>query len=299
MEATATHSRPAEQSPALDAANEAEFNPRFGPVRRLMLDYGATRVNRDSEDQKSDELWQGDCFDPMAPLEQAVPVYLRVGHGGALVAELTCSCIARALGLPTPEVFIVEIPPGRLPGSAMVSGAQAGVCVATRDIGGSTFAQLLSDDEDAAMPLLRHWPELGKVVAFDEWLANLDRNLGNLIYVAQTLHIIDHAEALGGSCRALFPLAALTQVQFSNRLAGMLQALSASNRSAMLGTISLWLSDSAAALNIAEVIHNAGTGQWNKPEENQELIDFITQRLTLTHALLCKRLGHPQLALKA
>ena len=43
----------------------------------------------------------------------------------------------------------------------------------------------------------RYWPDLPKVVAFDEWLANPDRNMGNLIYVAQTLHIIDHAEAFG------------------------------------------------------------------------------------------------------
>lgn len=283
----------------MTAANEPEYSSHFQPVRHLMLDYGATRVNRASEADKTDELWQGDCFDPMQPSEQAVPVYLRVGLSGALVAELTCSCIARALQLPTPEVFIVTIPSGRLPGSGMVKNGQMAVCVATRDIGGSTFAQLLNDDGDAALLLLRHWPELGKVVAFDEWLANLDRNLSNLVYVAQTLHIIDHAEALGGSQRALFPLTELTQQQFSNKLAGVLNVFDASNRSDILTQISKWLSDNAAALNIAEVIQNAGTGQWNKPEENQELIDFISQRLTITHALLCKRLGHPQLALTA
>jgi hypothetical protein len=154
----------------------------------------------------------------------------------------------------------------------MVPGKGVAVCVATLDIGGSTFAQLLNDDADAALPLLRYWPELGKVVAFDEWLANLDRNLSNLIYVAQTLHIIDHAEALGGSGRTLFPLAKLTQAQFGNKLAGILQAFSASNRSQMLSDIGQWLDDNVAALDIANVIQNAGTAQWNKPEENQELI---------------------------
>lgn len=283
----------------MTAANEPEYSPHFEPVRQLMLDYGATRVSRASEFGKTDELWQGDCFDPMQPNEQAVSVYLRVGHSGALVAELTCSCIARALQLPTPDVFIVTIPPGRLPGSGMVKNGQAVVCVATRDIGGSTFAQLLNDDGDAAILLLRHWPELGKVVAFDEWMANLDRNLSNLIYVAQTLHIIDHAEALGGSHRALFPLSELTHQQFSNKLAGILNVFDASNRSDMLTQISKWLSDNAAALNIAEMIQNAGTGRWNTPEENQELIDFISQRLTITHAMLCRRLGHPQLVLPA
>ena len=275
------------------------FNLQFPPVRRLVLNEGAARVARDVEDSKADELWQGDAVDPANPQDPTVPVYLRLGQRAALVAELVCGCVARALCLPAPEVFLLTVPAGHLAGSALARPDAPTLCVATRDIGGATFAQFLSSNEDAALQLLHQWPELARVVAFDEWLANQDRNLGNIIYVAQTLHIIDHADAFGGSARQLFPLAELTTQQFQNKLAGTLNAYKSSKRNELLQDVHTWLAQVGAGINIPAVVESASTRPWNTPEQDGELVDFIQQRLTLTHALLCNRLGHPQLSLTA
>lgn len=264
-----------------------------------MLDEGASLVPRDDLEDKDDELWVGDAFDPREPGAAAIPVYVRLGKSGALVAELVCGCLARAMKLPAPEVFLISIPQGHLPASRLASSEAHTLCVGTRDIGGTNFTQLLRTNGVGALPLLRNWAELPKVVAFDEWLANQDRNTGNLVYVAQTLHIIDHADAFGGSTRELFPLAELTSMSFSNLLADMFNAFAPESRKDLLDQVHAWMLENAATLDVQEVVSSALTSLWNTPEQDTELVDFIKARLTLTHSLLCHRLGHPQLSLQA
>lgn len=282
-----------------DSANEPLFTRPPHAVRHLVLDAGASRVHRAHEQAKPDELWQGDAYDPQDPDGPTVAIYLRVAGQPALVAELICGTLARALDLPAPEVYLVTVPPATLPASSHASHNRPTLCVGTRDIGGTTFAQLLTSNEQAHLPLLMRWPELSKVAAFDEWLANVDRNMGNLLYVAQTLHIIDHAEAFGGSARELFPLHELTEMAFENKLGRVMQALDASHRDKALRELQQWIAASVGGIDLADMVQGAVTEALCQPQERSELVDFIRIRLTLTHQLLCTRLGHPQLALRA
>lgn len=277
------------------SANDSIFAV-LQPVRTLVLDTGATRIKRPKERQKADELWQGVGFGADAPSD-GVPLYVRVGAHPALVAELLCGVLAHALKLPAPEVYLVQVPPGHMPRSKLVNGKQTTLCVGTRDIGGDTFAQLLQDHCDAAAPLLRDWPDLPRVAAFDEWLANPDRNMGNLLYVAQTIHIIDHAEAFGGSTRELYPLSDLTDMPFTNLLGDFMGYLEAKKLPPLLADMGVWLKDIAAATDIPAAVECAVGTYSTPPDKNRELIDFITKRLSITHTLLCRRLGHPQLTL--
>lgn len=284
---------------ALTCANEDTFEPTWGPVRRLLLYEGATRVIRASETDKTDELWQGDAYDPARPGDTAIPIYFRIGTTQALAAELVCGCLAQQLNLPAPEVFVLSVPKGSLSGSKLVRRGQGTICVATRDLGGETFNQFLNANADAAVCLLRNWPELGKVIAFDEWTANIDRNLDNIIYSAETLHIIDHAEAFGGQVRLVMELGKLTTMHIVNKLAGVLNQLNAKARNAILNDLHAWLGDMVTGMDVGSAVTRACTSEWHSPAQDAELIDFLQQRLPITHALLCQQLGHPQLTLKA
>jgi hypothetical protein len=226
-------------------------------------------------------------------------LYLRIGPDPSLLAEVVCGVLARALQLPAPDVYLVQVPPGTMPRSRFTHAKTSTLCVGTQDIGGNTFAQLLDEDPEAVAPLLRDWTALASVTAFDEWLANPDRNMGNLLYVAQTIHIIDHAQAFGGSCRSLYPLAELTQVQFSNILGGLINTFDAKRHPPLLQQMEDWLTGVAAATDITTAVECAHTAQWANSKQKQELIDFIAERLTITHSLLCHRLRHPQLKLIA
>ena len=278
-------------------ANEERFDPVPTPVRLLTLDEGAKRVQRDHEALKGDELWQGDVYDPFKPDEVPIPIYLRVGPVAPLVAELLCAVVARALGLPAPEPFVVLVEPGLLSSSVLLDPTMRHLCVGTRDIGGTTFAQLLLADSATAVQLIKNWSHLVPVTALDEWLANPDRNMGNILYVAQTLHIIDHAEAFGGSVRKLFPLAEITEDALANKLALVLNDPNANQRQIYLNQAKEWLTFTAGQLNVSAVVAMAEISRWQTAEEEVELVHFITNRLTIAHRLLCNRLGHPQLAL--
>ena len=281
------------------SANESVFALPQPLARQMVLDEGASRVWRPNEDAKHDELWLGDLYDPTDPDGVTTSAYLRLGTNPVLVAELVCGCMARALDLPAPEVYLVKVPARALPGSSIASSNIDTLCVATRDVGGQTFAQLLSSDEKATARLLRNWPALGQVAAFDEWLANVDRNMGNLLYVAQTIHIIDHAEAFGGAARKLFPLADLGEMEFENKLGRLLVAFDPSRRTSILSELESWLTQSVAGIDIAATVRRAVSEALCNTEQHAELVDFIRHRLTITHRLLCNRLGHPQLPLPA
>lgn len=278
-------------------ANEAAFTSRAAPVRLVTLAEGAARVQRAAEAIKRDELWRGEVFDQNDAKAPPVPVYLRVCKAMPLVAELLCGIFARHLNLPAPEVFVVLVEKFTLPGSDMLDPANRHLCVGTLDIGGNTFSQLIDERSDYAKRMLTQWQHLLPVTVLDEWLANTDRNLGNILYVAQTLHIIDHAEAFGGSHRSLFPLADLTEDPLTNKLAAWLPGNTPAERQALLDRAHQWLVTNAGSLDIADLVASAGLDRWQSNAEEVELVNFISNRLKITHHLLCSRLGHPQLKL--
>ena len=252
---------------------------------------------RNGEPAKRDELWRGEVFDQAAPNAPPIQIYLRVCKALPLVAELLCGVIARHLGLPAPEVFVVLVETGALPRSKLLQPTQRHLCVGTRDVGGTTFSQLINEDSDYAKGMLRAWQHLLPVTVLDEWLANPDRNMGNILYAAQALHIIDHAEAFGGSARGLFPLAELTHDALTNKLAQLLPTRTPGERQSLLDQARQWLTFTAGTLKIADAVASAGIQRWQTSDQEAELVNFITTRLTITHHLLCSRLGHPQLNL--
>ena len=252
---------------------------------------------RSGENSKADELWLGMAHGPDTE-DEDTPVYLRLSEPLPTVAELVCSVVGRALGLPVPEPFIVQLPPGVLEGSALHRGGIKMV-FASRDLGGEQFALLLRRDSAHAERILRAWSQLVPVATFDEWMANQDRNAGNMIWAAHTLWLIDHAEALGGCARRLYSLAELTEDALTNHLAEMLRREALPKQSAdYLDQAAAWIRQPAATLDLGQALACANLALWQTEQEQAELLAFVTHRLTVTHRLLCNRLGHPQLDLQ-
>lgn len=282
------------------AANAPRFDPLAQPVRVLRLNKGAHKVPRRGSSDKPDELWLGTAWDERCPGEPDIPVYVRVGGLGQVTAELVCAVVGRALGLPVPEPFLVRIGAGVLPRSRLLDRkAPESLAFASHDASGSTFVQLLRADSSFAMQMLLQWQHLIPVATFDEWLANTDRNFGNILFAAGTLWLIDHAEALGGTQGRLYPLSQLTDAAFTNVLGDVLKSLKTADRAAALTDAQAWVLHPAGALDLADALLCTGLAPWRTAAEEAELLDFIRARLTLAHSLLCQRLGHPQLALPA
>lgn len=277
------------------SANDSAFDLRPQPVKLLTLNKGAERVPRDREESKDDELWQGTAFDQSAADAVDVPVYVRIAKPMPVVAELLCAVIGRSLGLPVPQPFIVKIPVATLPGSRLLPIGTPALAFASLDVGGTTFSQLLRSGSPGADAMLMAWEHMVPVAAFDEWMANRDRNLGNILFVANALWLIDHAEAFHGGARGLFGLPELVEQPNTNILGNMLAKLSLEACSKHLETAKTWLIGMASRVDVSEAAICADIQQWQSAEQQAELLDFIGQRLSITHQLLCSRLGHPQL----
>lgn len=279
----------------IGSANDSTFGLPLRPVRVLRLNRGAERIERAREENKDDELWLGSAYDPNDPDGDDIGVYVRIANPMPVVAELMCAVIGRSMGLPVPEPFLVSIDKGGLPASGLLPQEKPALAFASLNVGGQTFSQLLRGDSPTMQTMLMKWEHMIPVATFDEWMANRDRNLSNILFVANVLWIIDHAEAFHGKARGLFGLTDLIEDQSSNILGDILAKCSPSECAVHLEAAQAWLSKTAFQVDVQEAATCADIDYWQTPEQKAELLDFVTKRLTLTHRLLCTRLGHPQL----
>lgn len=272
--------------------------PSLAPVRVLRLNQGAIRVKRRNACRRGDELWVGTAYSESGP-DNDVPLYLRIGTARHIVAELVCAVIGRAIGLPVPEPLIVKIGRGDLPTSRLIDrAADVTLAFASASVGGDSCAQLLREDSEHALRLVMTWRHLLPTTAFDEWMANPDRNLGNIVFAAQNLWLIDHAQALGGKAAEVSSLKSLQQQAFPNVLAKLIEsAFPLADRADHLNRVQRWLNDNTLALDLEEAIAATGVRRWHTKRERTQLLNFVQNRLLITHSLLCNRLGHPQLNL--
>lgn len=110
----------------------------------------------------------------------------------AILVEIFCAQLARALELPCPTPYLSV---GR--GCDFGIGTDAPVYLfASQASEHPTLAAILNDPQEAVQILARA-KLLHRVIVFDEWIANPDRGLKNLLLdSASGVQLIDHEEAL-------------------------------------------------------------------------------------------------------
>jgi len=118
------------------------------------------------------------------------------GQGAkALIAELVCGEIARALGLPVPEIVFVELDPELArtepdPEIQHLIRASAGINLALDYLPGAMAFDPLVETPDADLA--------SRIVWFDAYVSNVDRTPRNtnLLVWHRRLRLIDHGAAL-------------------------------------------------------------------------------------------------------
>lgn len=154
---------------------------------------------------------RGVSFKHMAEVDfdgHVAPAYVKIEDPGqaTLVNEALGYLACRILNIPTPAyAAILDIEPHQL---ANVPGVPNWVfsspgpvkAWAAEDMGADCLAQLysgLEEENDLLMALMRS-PDGPKIAALDEFLANADRNNGNVLHVsAAKFAAIDHGAVLG------------------------------------------------------------------------------------------------------
>ncbi|MFL1404217.1 HipA family kinase [Marinobacter sp. M1N3S26] len=130
------------------------------------------------------EIWIADALSH----EGDVRLYIKRATNPEILAECLSALLARQLDLPSPRVFVVADPERLIDGDLFVG---------SEDAGSPSIKQRLESGDPAVEKVLRKWEKLHQLTLFDEWIANPDRNLGNLLWGGgDDWNLIDHAYSL-------------------------------------------------------------------------------------------------------
>lgn len=155
-----------------------------------------------------------------------VTVFLKDNSFQELANELLASQLGRSLGLPIPNCFVAVCEDTVLPAFKAPFGKKQGtrywfaIEEESADNLTTFFGSNLQNYQSSSITKkLRSWSHIGKALLFDAWVANIDRNTGNLLYRApDSFFLIDHGQCFTGpswSPAALDPVG-----QFSNKMSG-------------------------------------------------------------------------------
>jgi len=108
--------------------------------------------------------------------------------------EILCATLGREMGLPIPEPVIAISIDGT---EAWFGSLDAKHPDLSRrlDIEGTNI--LNTPKSNATLKLLSQWPQIEEAINFDEWIANADRNPGNVLFDGkESYSLIDHNQAM-------------------------------------------------------------------------------------------------------
>lgn len=283
--------------PLTSAANADDFAPYFGAITRGVLNEGVVKIP--TNDNKTDEIWLGsiniDGTDDVA-------VYLRMSGKRQMMAELVCAVLGRAIGLPIPLPFIVTVDRKKIPRSklwaSMEKGQKQCVMFASAAIEGKgNFTQLMQGNSDYAKRLIQTWDQYPEAAIFDELLANVDRNYSNMLFRANIIWLIDHAEAFGGISGSLFPLDEIAGDSFKNQLLDDFKADFTLPKRAKILAIAKEMLQQIQQFDLNEMLQSIGDEHISADGGIAEVLNFLETRLLHTVPLICHRLDIPQLPL--
>lgn len=127
--------------------------------------------------------------------------YIKVISGKQLVNELVVTTVGRALNLPIPHGYLLQVRPEDLPESQALQqhGAEA-LIFGSRALNHPTLARRFQGDPQGVEAWLRgNFKRWDETVIFDDWIANEDRHSGNLLVGGtEQVWLIDHGHCFTG-----------------------------------------------------------------------------------------------------
>lgn len=201
--------------------------------------------------------------------------------------ELLAWGVGSALQLPIPAVFLVaaEDKPDLSNALSLPSGER--LCFGSARAPYPSFNKHMGITdpipplvEEMLRQALTSWPGCGEAVAFDTWVANVDRNAGNLLYGQNGMHIlIDHGRCLTGPKWVVSDLAPASA--YENRLAGAVArfVIGAQDRQMVANGI-IDFGVRAATVQLGPVVDTLRKQGWISDTEAQAVASFLMQRIS-------------------
>ncbi|WP_136247960.1 HipA family kinase [Halomonas borealis] len=222
-----------------------------------------------------------------------------------LVSELAAAQLGRALGLPVPTPYLTIVDTALLEERFETGFAGHGLmyAFASRQAGNESYSleRLLNREVANAVSYLQDLEggfDYSGAAAFDELIANDDRNLGNIVFTPANRRawLIDHGRALTGELWPLFGLDDPT-VSVTNHLADdAAKGWSEPGRREMEHRTQELCRD-CAKVSLEELDRDGHYQRIDSAIDAADIIAFLRQRTFRTVELICSRLQLDQLHL--
>jgi hypothetical protein len=210
----------------------------------------------------------------------------------SIISELAAAQVGRAINIKIPSPYIVYIDPGEIPEDSRFHGKNITLGFGSSSCGenSKSFERLINTGQES---ILNDWNDMEQTLIFDEWIANTDRNLGNLIYDPATKNywLIDHGRAFA-DLNSLFAQDNITNhsISVNNDLVNQFKNcdIAYANK---LQRLSNQLMIKCRQIELDQLDFDDHYARVNGIITKTQLSNFLIRRIHHTTELICHKIG--------
>ena len=261
------------------------------PQAEVITFLGRETEGRDCETYKAQILDEQD---------RTITAYVKLTlDARKIIAELAASQVGRALDLNIPRPYLVILNTDDIPPEFNSAFAGRGhmLCFASKQVSeyGYSLERAFRQEPDHTSLTISKLFDMNAAVAFDELVANTDRNLGNLIYSPEKkgVWMIDHGRALTGEYWDLWGL--VPDHYATNLIADRDGHNWDEGRRRGVLVAAQKMVVACAELSLDDIDKEGHYSRIDTGTDRLRIAAFFKERLQHTVPLLCKRLQIEQL----
>lgn len=216
--------------------------------------------------------------------ESIVVAYVKQISLQKLYIECVCAVIGRELGLPIPKPILIQITHQvfeEIPKDKII------LAFGSEDAGYPSFRRYAKSNE--ALEKLKSYPKALEIGVFDEWIANCDRNIGNILYDGgENFSFIDHERAIDLSLKESESADNNQIINFLYSETNEFEKYKVNNK------VDINITPSYKSFPFLNVIEKTYANSYLPYEYASKVIKFLENRTMHIKELLSKRLGIKQ-----
>lgn len=227
-------------------------------------------------DKNVNQTWKGH----VRTISDTVVVFAKLIDPREICVEAFCAVLGRHLGLPIPKPFLILADSSTL---NVVPEGKNVLMFGSEDANYPSFRRYA--DCSQALEKLKNFKASLDVGVFDEWIANHDRNIGNILYDGgDDFLFIDHGFALPQGLPANAP------AQDNNILRVLFSFKSEMDKFRDLRTTSQSITPMYQAITLEDVMASTHSSQFIPTDIINDILSFLTNRLSSIESLIRSRL---------
>lgn len=166
--------------------------------------YGRALIDLQISNKGSNPLWTG--F--VSTNQGEFPAYIKkCNHNDSLCIEIISSLLGLMLNIPIPKPILVLVEPNH----PQIVVNEPTFLFGSQMYEMPSFERFLCDHQ-ISEECLFDYPNLHSVVAFDELIANPDRNNSNILYDGESFRFIDHEKAFSTAQDPRQPISEMSKI---------------------------------------------------------------------------------------